>query len=231
MRFDQRCLLVGKTRSGKSTLARYFFLHFTGVRRIVVNVKGRLDLGVEPTYHVAAIDWTAPVVNYVPRSFRREVFEELYAAAWAHRNVPTILWLDEAAAVTSASYAPDHLLVIQQQGGEWGVGHLVCAQRCKNIKMELRTEAEEFYIFPGLSQPDLDWLADEIAEVDGRPFTGQDLRARLRELQGAHGDHAFLRWVRATNQLADCAPLDPGWVNATFHDVAGTSHEEETTSR
>lgn len=221
MRYDHRALIVGKTRSGKSTFARYLFAHFVGVRRLVVNVKGRLDIGVAPVHDVAAIDWSAPIVNFVPRSFDRQVFEDLYAAAWAHRNIPTVIWLDEAAAVTSANAAPDSLLVVQQQGGEWGVGHVVCAQRCKNIKMELRTEAEEIYIFvPPPSQADLQWLADEIDVADVEEFTVQDLRARLRDLHATYGDNAFLRWTRATGQLEDCEPLDAGWVDAPLHKAA-----------
>lgn len=233
MRYNERALLVGKTRSGKSTFALYLCVHFKGCRIIVVNVKGRLDIGVEPVHNVADIDWSQRVINFVPASFGRDVFEELYAAAWAHRGVPTIIWLDEAAAVTSPGYAPDHLLVVQQQGGEWDMGHCVCAQRCKNIKMELRTEAEEFYIWPGLSQPDLDWLADEIGEIDGEPFDGQDLRIRLRELAKLYpappgspvSSHAFLWWRRATGELVDCEPLDPGWLNARLVNVAATSSQ------
>lgn len=220
MRFNHRALIVGKTLSGKSTFARYLFGHFTGVRRVVVNVKGRLDIGIEPVHDVARIDWAAPLVNFVPRSFDRDLFEELYAGVWAHRNVPTIVWLDEAAAVTSASWAPDHLLVVQQQGAEWGVGHLVCAQRCKNIKMELRTEAEEIYVFcPPPSQADLQWLADEMDVHGYEEFTVHDLRARLRDVHATHGDHAFLRWIRATAELQDCAPLDAGWVDAPLRNV------------
>lgn len=231
MKFNDRALVVGKTTGGKSTFARYLCAHFTGARVVVVNVKGKLDVGVPATFDPRAIDWTARVVNFVPTTFRRELFEELYAAIWAHRNVPTVIWLDEAAAVTSASYAPDHLLIVQQQGAEHNVGHVVVAQRCKNIKMELRTEAEELYIFvPPPSQADLQWLAEEIGEVDGEPFSAHELRARMRRLHDEQGDYAFLRWVRATGELDDCAPLDPGWVNATLHTVASTSRGVAATS-
>lgn len=224
MRHSDRALVVGKTTGGKSTFARYLCAHFTGVRIVLVNVKGKLDVGPPPVYDVGAIDWSQRVINFVPRSFNRDVFEELYAAIWAHRTVPTIVWLDEAAAVTSASYAPDHLLIVQQQGAEWGVGHIVVAQRCKNIKMELRTEAEEIYIFvPPPSQADLQWLADEIGEVDGHELTVHELRARLRRLHTEQGDYAFLRWVRSSGQLDECAPLDPGWVAVTLSDVHTTS--------
>lgn len=231
MRYNERALVVGKTRSGKSTFARYLFAHMTGCRRIVANVKGKLDAGAPPVSDVAMIDWGAPIINWVPASFRRDVFEDFYMAAWAHRGVPTILWTDENAAVTSPGWAPDGWMLIQQQGGEWEFGHLVVAQRCKNNKMEARTEAEEFYIFADLSQPDLDWIADEIGEVDGQPISGYYLRQRLRALAAAYpapagspvSTHAFLRWTRASGLLEDCAPLDPGWVGAPLLQPRATS--------
>lgn len=230
MRFNERALLVGKTRSGKTTFERYLLAHMR-CRRILANVKGRMDVGVPPVSELSSIDWAAPVINWVPPSFDRRVFADFYMACWQHRGPPTVLADDELAAVTSPGYAPDGWLLIQQQGGEWDFGHINCAQRCKNIKMEARTEAEEFYIWCGLSQPDLDWLADEISEVDGQPFSGYDLRRRLEELAGRYpappgssvASHAFLRWSRASGELDDCAPLDPGWVDAPLLQVARRS--------
>ena len=207
-----------------------------GCRRIVANVKGKLDAGAPPVSDVYAIDWSAPIINWVPSSFRREVFEEFYAAAWEHRGPPTLMWDDELSAVTSPSWAPDGWMMIQQQGGEWQFGKLNVAQRCKNIKMEARTEAEEFCIFADLSAPDLDWLADEIGEVDGRPMTGYDLRRMHRELAGEYpappgspvSTHAFLRWIRSSGELQRCAPLDAGWVDAPLLQPRSSSRAPST---
>lgn len=233
MRYSERALLAGKTRCGKTTLARLLFSQMTGCRRIIANVKGRVQVGVPPVSDVAAIDWAAPVINWVPATFDRREFEWFYAECWAHRGPPSILWDDELSAVTSPNWAPDGWMMIQQQGGEWGFGHINCGQRLLNVKVEARTEAEEVFIWPGLSRSDLDWLAPEIGEVDGREITGFDLAARLRDLAGRYPappgspvpSHAFLRWLRATGQLDDCEPLDAGWVDAPLHDVRTTSFE------
>lgn len=234
MRYNGRALLVGPTQTGKTTFARYLFSHLDGARRVLVNVKGRVELGVPKVSDPHAIDWSAPVIDWVPASFHRDTFADFYAALWEHRGPPTVVWTDEGAAVTSASYAPDGLLLVQQQGAEWNMGHIVCAQRCRNVKMELRTEADELYIWPGLSQPDLDWLAAEISEVDGHPFNGHDLRRRLRELAQTYpapeGEncHACLRWRRGGSVLEDCEPLDPRWVGAPLRAPRATSRAPST---
>lgn len=233
MRYDERALIVGKTRSGKSTFARYLFAHFTGARRILCNVKGKMDLGVPPVSDPDAIDFAAPVINWVPASFDRGLFAYFYEVCWAHRGVPTVMWDDELSAVTSPSYAPDGWMMIQQQGGEWGFGKLNVAQRCKNVKMEARTEAEEILIFADLSRPDLDWLADEIGTVDGEPINGWWLQRRFRELAARYpappgspvSTHGFLRWVRASGALDDCEPLHPGWVDARLSPPRASSRQ------
>lgn len=205
--FNDRVLIVGKTQSGKTTFARYLFSQFTGTRRILVNVKGRVKLGVVAVRDVERIDWAAPVIDFIPRTIERDVFEALYERIWAAGG-PCVVWLDEGAAVTGAGYAPVHLRVLQQQGAEPGIGHLVCVQRPVNCATELRTEAEHYFIFGLPSQIDLKVLADEMGVgVD-------ELGARIRQLREREGEYSFLWWPRATGELVDCAPLDVRWVDA-----------------
>lgn len=208
--FNERALVVGKTQSGKSTFARFLFGRMTGARRILVNPKGEdYRLGVPVASDVAAIDWAAPVVDFVPRTTRQELYEQLYAAILDHGG-PTVVWLDEGFGPTSGNRAPDSLLVVQQQGAQREIGHLVCTQRPVNIAVPLRTEAEHFFIFvPPISFDDLGALAREIAELDGAPCGARELRELLREVQQTHGDHSFVWWQRATGELAVCEALPP----------------------
>lgn len=220
LRFNDRVLIVGKTQSGKSTFARYLFGRMTGARRVCVNVKGRVDVGVPPVSDPAAIDWSSPVVNFVPASFDRDVFEELYQRIRVVGG-PTVVWLDEAYGVTKSNYAPDALLIVQQQGAELGIGHLVCSQRPYNIAVPLRSEAEHVYMFvpPGTFR-DIECLAEEVGEQDGHAFTGRDLRDRLRALGEREGPHSFLWYCRATGELTDCAPIPAPLAAAPFRVTA-----------
>jgi hypothetical protein len=212
--FNDRALIIGKTTSGKSTFARFLFGGMTGARRLLVNVKGLADVGVAPVSSVEAIDWTAPVVNYVPSTAAQEEYEALYQAILAHGG-PTTVWLDEAFGPTSGNKAPPSLLVVQQQGAGRGIGHLVCSQRPANIAVPLRTEAEHIFVFvPPISYDDLGALARELAEIDDAPAGPRELRELLREVQAAHGDYSFIWWHRGSGELIVCEPLSPALVGA-----------------
>jgi hypothetical protein len=69
--YDQRVFLVGKTQSGKSTLARRIFGSMTGCQRVLIDPKGQESAGVDPVRSVAAIDWSAPVIHYIPARLDR----------------------------------------------------------------------------------------------------------------------------------------------------------------
>jgi hypothetical protein len=211
--YNQRALIVGKTQSGKTTFARHLFAGFTGARRLLVNVKREVDIGVPAVGDVAAIDWLAPVVDFIPRTLERDVFEQLYERIRA-APAPRVVWLDEAAGPTGKGYAPVYLRVVQQQGGGLGIGHIVCTQRPVNIASELVTEAEHIFIFGLPGRLDLKYLADEMR------LPADYLAGRLEQVRARHpsgdekGSYAFVWWERATGELVDCAPLDAAWVTA-----------------
>lgn len=213
--FNDRVLVVGKTGSGKSVLTRMLAAQSTGARLVIVDVKREIDAGVEPVDDVDAIDWTAPVVLFRPPTMSREVYAELYAALLAAGG-PTVVWLDEARGVTTSNYAPDGLLLVQMQGRRLGIGHLVCCQRPYNVAVELRTEAEHFFIFGPLSKRDADALADEIGRIDKRALTGEQLARMLDELDAEHGRHAFLWYDRRMRELRHCEPVPAGWEHAAL---------------
>jgi hypothetical protein len=212
--YNDRCLILGKTTSGKSELARYLFSAFTGCRRVCVNVKGLADVGVPAVSDPGAVDWTAPVINFVPRSSKQELYEELYAGILAHGG-PTVVWLDEAFGPTTGNRAPDSLIMVQTQGAQRGIGHLVCSQRPENIAVPLRTEAEHVWIFvPPISYNDLEAIAREIAYLDDAPCGPRELADLLRSVQAKHGLYSSVWWNRATGELVECEPLPASVVGA-----------------
>jgi hypothetical protein len=216
--FNERALIVGKTQSGKTTLARKLAAGFTGARLVVNDPKGMLDFGVPIVRDPARLDPAARLVHYVPVTLARGApargareptgYERFFRDVW-HMLGPTVLWDDEAAAWSTGNYAPEHSDVYQQQGGGKGKGRLVLTQRPVDIRPNLRTEAEHVFVFtPPPAWPDLRVLALEFGRDPG------ELQRFLRDLASHEGPHSFVWWHRGTGELTACAPLDPGWVTA-----------------
>lgn len=172
--FNQRCLLAGMTRSGKSELARYLFSQIR-VRRILVDPKREWSLGVgiprvdlraqsldEAIAEVAAIDFTLPVIHVAPawlgrrgaKDAARYQLEALFAAIMA---IPGDLhvWIDELYGVSSPSWAPAGLIELEVAGGGRGKGSTSCTQRPVNVAKECLTEADHIFLFGPLDKDDV----------------------------------------------------------------------------
>lgn len=174
IRFDQRLLIAGMTRSGKSELARYLFAQMR-VRRVLVDPKREWALGVGIPRHdlaaqtmedaiteVEAIDWTLPVVHVAPawlgkrghRDAARYQLEALFARIM---RIPGDLhvWIDEGYGVSSATWAPAGLIELEVAGGGRHKGTTTCTQRPVNVAKELLTEASHLFLFGPLDKEDV----------------------------------------------------------------------------
>ena len=200
--YNDRVFVVGKTQSGKSTFARRLFGSMTGCRRVLIDPKAHESVpGVQPARAVAAIDWQAPVVHYIPSRLDRDELEELYNALW-QAGGPMVVWLDEAMGVTEKGWAPWGMRMIVQQGAARQIGHWACSQRPVEVWPGLRTEAEHYFMFVPQPHP-LNIKA--MAPIVGMP--DHELARRFVELHGHEGDYSFLWYSVADHELADCAPL------------------------
>lgn len=204
--FNERVFLSGKTRSGKTVLARHLFDTFTGARRTAVDPKGRLHFpGVAPARTPEELDLAAPLSHFIPSHLEDWEYEEVFRRLW-FAGGPRVIWLDEAFGPTKGGWAPKYLRMIVQQGAEAGIGLLACSQRTKNVEATLRTEAEHLIFFvPAPHRLDLDALAQEIG------IGADELAAAMRQLQAEEGQHSHFWYRRNSDELVPCAPLPAGW--------------------
>ncbi len=213
VRYNDRVLILGKTESGKTVLAKHLFSTFTGCRRTAIDVKGGMELGVAPARTPAELDLEAPVSHFIPSRLEDDEYEELFERLW-YAGGPRVILLDESYGPTRAGYAPRGLRFIIQQGrepggaGTPGIGLIACSQRPVNIESTLRTEAEHAFVFvPRPSQLDLKTLAPDLGCDPG--VLSRELDALLRE----EGPHSHLWYCRRQDRFYRCAPLPPAWAS------------------
>jgi hypothetical protein len=174
IRWNQRVLIAGMTRSGKSELARYLFSQIR-VRRVLVDPKREWSLGVgvprielraktpeQAEAEVDRIDWRLPVLHVSPawlgrrgaKDAARYQLEALFARI-AGLPGDAHVWIDEGYGVSSASWAPAGLIQLEVAGGGMGKGTTTCTQRPVNVAKELLTEADHLFLFGPLDRQDV----------------------------------------------------------------------------
>ncbi len=189
--FNERAILVGRTGSGKTTLAEHLCRHFPFVA--VYDPKRRIFWQGFARYEQFTELITAPGEEthliYAPPITERLTEKGEFAPEvgqffwWVFERQNTFLYVDEAAMVTRGDVAPMGYHACIAQGREIGVGVLTAAQRPKKIPQVILSEAEHFYVFDlQLSQD-----RERMIEVTGMPLlgVGEHDFAYLRNRSGA----------------------------------------------
>lgn len=146
---NERVIIVGKTGSGKTTLARYIT---TATRRLlVIDSKGSLgkwdlepfdDEALEKLRSGGAVRARVLRPPEDDGSFYGHVFKAAYEAG----NV--VIYIDEMfAIVPPGSRAPEYMQACYTRGREFGIGVWSSTQRPASIPLIAISEAEHFFMF------------------------------------------------------------------------------------
>jgi energy-coupling factor transporter ATP-binding protein EcfA2 len=204
MRLEDRALLVGETGCGKSTLAAYIVEGLQPVRTIVVDPKDELELGVPKARSASELDFSGPVIHYVPASFEREDLEEASQRIWQCPG-PWVCLIDELAEISSPNYCPEGFRLGVTQGRSKRKAFVVCTQRLAESHPCFRSQAtHRFLMCPAPIELDLKMIAGHLGIEAGI------LKRQLDELESQHGPHAHLWHVGPGKELRRCAPLSAG---------------------
>lgn len=188
--------MTGKTRSGKSLLARTVFLSAAAPRLIIDPADSDLtDVPGAVTFRDAKRPPAdAATARFVPRDpADRNEYDLVYR--WAFERYPRFVWLDEAGQAAPAQGGSRWLNTYLVQGAKRSLGHIACHGRPREINRNLIGSASHVLIFELPNPDDRRHLADLV----GLPVA--ELEADLFALP----PHGFLWWDSET--LWSCPPL------------------------
>lgn len=170
LRGDQRYLFLGKTRSGKSFLARYLLkLARRKKWRIVIvdpkrdwmgRGKERRPFAENNKKSLGTVDSPRLVTEFDP-GLAVQIFQPVqwsedcarfFLAIMAVGN--TIVYFDEITQLVTASHVPIEFNILWTQGAALSVGAWCATQRPRNIPLIVKDQAEMWFIFRILSLED-----------------------------------------------------------------------------
>lgn len=205
LRYNDRAIILGQTRSGKSELLNSLWSGFRS-QRVLLDTKDEWHVAnVPPSTSVDEIDWRSPVIHFASESHDVSEFDALFYAAYRQRGPMTIA-VHELADLCDyqPNRTPPGLQAYLSKGAAHGLGLLSASQRPRQIPTRARSEVE--HVFVMARQPDPRDRA-EVAEL-----LGMEPEALTREIGEIHerlGEHAFLYRNRRTGERTAWEPLSP----------------------
>lgn len=194
--YSDRIFITGRTRTGKSYLARALFLSAAAPRLVIDPADSAMtDVPGAVTFRdPKRPPKDAATARFVPRDpDDRDAYDAVYR--WAFQNFPRWIWLDEVSYAAPANGGSRWLNTYLVQGAKRSLGHLACHARPREINRNLVAQAQHVILFD-LPNPD---DRRHVADLIGLPLA--ELEAELFALP----ERGFLWWDSDT--LWSCPPL------------------------
>lgn len=198
---DERVTIVGKTKSGKTQLAKRMVREFNSV--LILDFKHTIRIpGVEITSDTSkltrlGIDFPH-IIFRVPHEWEEEDLDRLFKWAFIREN--TLVYIDEGYSVGSNSSYPKWLKIIAVQGREKYVTLWSLFQRPRGVPIFLVSEAEHLFVFylnreedrdyiDGLAEEKLDWKKIAPTRKEDGTMQNSHMFFHVRVGDGASGPY------------------------------------------
>jgi hypothetical protein len=150
---NDRGTLIGKTGSGKTTLARFLVEDFQKPYSITWDPKASDNVSKWNQKKVTSLtelyESEEKRIIYTPSPFLAEDYgnqEEFFG--WIYERKFTRIYIDEATCISyTGNKPPRFLTAVLNRGRERGISSLVATQRPAGVPINILSEAEHFYIF------------------------------------------------------------------------------------
>jgi hypothetical protein len=201
--YNDRTVILGFTRSGKSELLNH---QFSAMRcqRLLIDTKDEWVIeGVPRVAEVEAIDWNSPVIHYAPVDNDLREFDRLFGLAYQRRHL--VIAVHEFADLCdfNSHGTPPKVNTYLSKGGAHGLGLLGGSQRPVQMPKRGLTECQHVFVMvPKMLRTDLDAIGTMIDR------SGAEVGQMIDQLHDEHGDHSFLWFNRWTRELSACKPLN-----------------------
>lgn len=208
--------IVGRKGSGKSLLARMFWLSYP-YDRLVIDPTGDVDPGDPETQLLTSplpARWPAPQLDedakpkrtslrFVPDMGAPTHIDDMDRAvglAHWHPARRALLWIDEVGTLTRPSFTPPHFSRALHQGRHQRLTLLSCGPRPVNIDPLVLAQADYVAVFDLPNPNDRRRVADSCG-IDPREFDAW---------HGQLAEHGFLWFDQRAHELVLCDPIPLG---------------------
>jgi hypothetical protein len=170
LRYNQRLLFIGKTRSGKSFLSRALMQNFARDKDLQIII---IDPKHEWKKFGKGDSLSSPrlVTKYMEK-VRIQIFQTFTWIPALDEMIDKILLrgkaiviFDELGGLADANKVPDGIMRLWSQGGGKGVGAWALIQRPKRVPLIIKEQSEVFFMFRIISLEQRKAIQDFISDI------------------------------------------------------------------